>query len=185
VSEFGPASLPAAHPLYQTWVMLLNGYGFNWYREENMLRADDLMIRAKASEHLAAAAGRLRDLEGAYMKRHVPPPSREHPFADPDQLAAARRIRAAKERVGELDTRLRGASIPPDDKIRSRYRKERELLKNLADWDTVLVGAAREIDRATAAIPPGSGLGEEGEAALNARLADLAAALDHRNELLG
>jgi len=39
-------TLPDEHStLYKTWVMLLNGYGYNWYRKDNQLRADDLLVR--------------------------------------------------------------------------------------------------------------------------------------------
>jgi hypothetical protein len=38
--------------LYRIGVMLLNGYGYNWYRWDNQMRADDLLVRSRASEHL-------------------------------------------------------------------------------------------------------------------------------------
>jgi hypothetical protein len=31
--------------LYRIGVMLLNGYGYNWYRLDNRMRADDLLVR--------------------------------------------------------------------------------------------------------------------------------------------
>ena len=31
--------------LYRIGVMLLNGYGYNWYRLDNQMRADDLKFR--------------------------------------------------------------------------------------------------------------------------------------------
>ena len=60
--------------LYKTWVMLLNGYGYNWYRKDNQLRADDLLVRERAGHFIVEAAkavqivgyagGRLRDHNG-------------------------------------------------------------------------------------------------------------------------
>ena len=76
--------------LYRIGVMLLNGYGYNWYRLDNQMRADDLLVRSRASEHLESAAAQLRDLEGRYRRKYLPPPTREHPDPDPQHLAAAR-----------------------------------------------------------------------------------------------
>ena len=98
----GPAmrELPGQDdPLYQTWIMLLNGYGYNWYRLDNQLHADDLLIRSQASGHLAAAASRLRDIEANYRRQYLTPPSREHPYPDADHVAAARRLHAIAERI--------------------------------------------------------------------------------------
>ena len=33
--------------LYRIGVMLLNGYGYNWYRWDNQMRADDLLVRSR------------------------------------------------------------------------------------------------------------------------------------------
>jgi hypothetical protein len=175
---------PAAHPLYQTWVMLLNGYGYNWYRRDNALRADDLLIRSRADEHLAAATG-LRDFESAFARRYLPPPSREHPDPDPARLAEMRRVRAAADRIREVATRLRGAAVPPDDKVWERHRSAVDTLKALAEFDTMLVGAAAELSRLTAALSPATGFDAATEAGLDQRLADLDAALRRRRELLG
>ena len=103
--------------LYRIGVMLLNGYGYNWYRWDNQMRADDLLVRSRASEHLESAAARLRDLEGRYRRKYLTPPTREHPDPDPQHLAATRQFRALADRILEIDTRLRGAAVPPDDKI--------------------------------------------------------------------
>ena len=72
--------------LYRNWVMLLTGWGFNWYKLENQLRADDLLIRSRASDHLAAAAARLREFEAQFRQQYLPPPSRQHPFPDAQRL---------------------------------------------------------------------------------------------------
>lgn len=95
--------------LYRIGVMLLNGYGYNWYRLDNRMRADDMLIRSHASEHLANAAAHLRDVEGHYRRKYLPPPTREHPDPHPQHLAAIRQFRAVQDRVAEVDTRLRGA----------------------------------------------------------------------------
>ena len=183
--EHVPGLLPRQDdPVYRTWVMLLNGYGYNWYRLDNQLRADDLLIRARASEHLAAAAARLREIEARYRRDHVPTPTREHPDPDPDRLAAVRRIRAATDRVLDIDTRLRGAAVPPDDKIWQRHRDELDSLWRLSECDVVLVGAAKELAGIVAELPLDAGLDTAAEARLERQLGFLSAALTKRGELL-
>jgi hypothetical protein len=171
-------------PVYQNWVMLLNGYGYNWYRLDNQLRADDLLIRARASEHLGAAVSRLRAIEAAYRRKYLPPPSRERPDPDPGHLAAARQMRSMTERILDIDTRLRGAAVPPDDKIWQRHRDELDTLWRLSECDVVLVGAAKELAGIVTELPLDAMVDAEAEARIDRQLGYLAAALKQRGELL-
>ena len=141
------------NPLYRVGVMLLNGYGYNWYRRDNQMRADDLLVRSRASEHLEGAAAHLRDLEGRYGSKYLPPPTREHPDADPQQLAAARQFRAVRERILDIDTALRGAPVPPDDKVWLRHRTELDTLRRLAECDAMLVAGAKELGTLVGELP--------------------------------
>src|SRR5215469_16128873 len=95
--------------LHRIGVMLLNGYGYNWYRLDNQMRADDLLVRSRASEHLESAAARLRDLEGRYRRKYLATPTREHPDPDPQHLAAARQFRGVADRILEIDYQAAGA----------------------------------------------------------------------------
>ena len=45
----------AADPLEQVAITLFYGWGYNFYRVENQLRADDLLVRAKAGVLLGDA----------------------------------------------------------------------------------------------------------------------------------
>ena len=69
-------------PLYRVGVMLINGYGYNWYRLDNQMRADDLLVRSRASEHLAArrtaAVNRSRQFDSAAGLRPVAVPVIDH-----------------------------------------------------------------------------------------------------------
>jgi hypothetical protein len=183
----GPIFLGQENPVYRNWVMLLNGYGFNWYRADNQARADDLLIRSRASEHLAEAAASLRAAEAAYRRRFIPPPSREHPSSDPACLAEARRLHDTADRIAALDTRLRGAAVPGDDKIWARLRtRQEDLLQQLCQCDLVLVGMANDL-RALAAgigVVPQTGLAADTERAIDQSLAELAKSLAKRDELL-
>jgi hypothetical protein len=164
--------------------MLLNGYGYNWYRAENRMRADDLLIRSRASEHLEKAASHLRDLEARYRRRHLPPPTRQHPDPDPQHLAVVRQFRAVAERLLETDARLRSGAAPADDKVWRRHRRETQTLRLLCECDAVLVGAAKELADLVAALPAEARLDAAAEQRIEEQLGELAAALVRRNEVM-
>jgi hypothetical protein len=170
--------------LYRIGVMLLNGYGYNWYRLDNQMRADDLLVRSRASEHLESAAAQLRDLERRYRRKYLPLPTREHPDADPHHLATAQHFRAVADRIREIDTRLRGAAVPPDDKIWLRQRGELETLQRLGKCDVVLVAGARELVGVIADLPADVGIDPAIEQQIDQHLDQLAAALSRRGEIL-
>ena len=170
--------------LYRIGVMLLNGYGYNWYRWDNQMRADDLLVRSRASEHLESAAARLRDVEGRYRRKYLPPPTREHPDPDPQQIAAARHFRAVADRILEIDTRLRGAALPPDDKIWVRQRGELETLQRLGKCDVLLVGGAKELADLVAELPADVDIDRTIEQQIDEHLKELSGALTRRGEIL-
>ena len=148
------------------------------------MRADDLLVRSRASEHLESAAARLRDLEGRYRSKHVPPPTREHPDPDPQHLAATQHFRVVGDRILEIDTRLRGAAVPPDDKVWLRQRGELETLQRLGKCDVVLVADARELVGVVANLPAEVGIDPAVEQQIDQHLSRLAEALNRRNEIL-
>lgn len=170
--------------LYRIGVMLINGYGYNWYRQENRMRADDLLVRSRASDALAGAVAHLRDLEGRYRRKFLPPPTREHPDPDPNHLAAVRQLRAVQERIGEVDTRLRGAAVPPDDRIWQRHRGEVETLQRLGQCDVLLVGSAKELADLVAALPADVPIEPAAERQIDECLGQLSAVLIQRGEML-
>jgi len=170
--------------LYRIGVMLLNGYGYNWYRLDNQMRADDLLVRSRASEHLESAAAQLRDLEGRYRRKYLPPATREHPDPDSQHLAAARQFRAVADRILEIDTRLRGAAVPPDDKIWLRQRGELETLQRLGKCDVLLVADAKELASLVADLPAEAGIDPAIEQQIDQHLRRLAEALTRRDEIL-
>ena len=170
--------------LYRIGVMLLNGYGYNWYRWDNQMRADDLLVRSRASEHLEGAAARLRDLEGRYRRKYLPPPTREHPDPDPQHLAASQQFRAVADRILAIDTRLRGAPVPPDDKIWLRQRGELETLQRLGNCDVVLVAGAKEVVEAVAGLPTDVCIDPAIEQQIDKHLGRLAETLTRRDEIL-
>jgi hypothetical protein len=170
--------------LHRIGVMLLNGYGYNWYRLDNQMRADDLLVRSRASEHLESAATRLRELDGRYRRKYLPPPTREHPDPDPQHLAAAQQFRAVVDRILEIDTRVRGAPVPPDDKIWVRQRGELETLQRLGKCDVVLVAGAKELAGLVAKLSSDVGIDPAIEQRIDQHLDELTEALTRRGEIL-
>jgi hypothetical protein len=98
------------------WDMLLNGWGYNWYRRDNQMRADDLLIRSRSCDCLHRAAASLRALEARHREVYLPPPSREAPYPDAARMAQLRAIRAVRESAEAVELRVRDAAAPGDDK---------------------------------------------------------------------
>ena len=144
-----------------------------------------MLVRSRASEHLERAAARLRDLEGRYRRKYLTPPSREHPDPDPEHLTAAAHFRAVADRILEIDTRLRGAGVPPDDKIWVRQRGELETLQRLGKCDVVLVAGAKELVGLVAQLPADGGIDQAIEQRIDQHLDELTGALGRRGEILG
>jgi hypothetical protein len=165
-------------------VMLINGYGYNWYRLDNQMRADDLLVRSRVSEHLAGAVARLRDLEGRYRRKFLPPPTREHPDPDPVHLAAARQFRAIEDRIGDIDTRVRGAAVPPNDRIWQRHRDELDTLAKLGNCDVLMLGGAKQLADLVAMLPVDLAIAPESEQRIDTQLAQLAGVLSRRGDIL-
>jgi hypothetical protein len=180
----GPGLPGQGDPLYELGVMLINGYGYNWYRLDNQMRADDLLVRSRVSEHLEAAIARLRDLEGRYRRKFLPPPTREHPDPDPVHLAAARQFRAVEDRIGEVDTRVRGAAVPPNDKVWQRHRNEIDTLEKLGECDVTMLGGAKRLTDIVAALPADAALDPASEQQIDAVLAQFAGVLSRRGAII-
>jgi hypothetical protein len=180
-----PRPLPGDHSrLYRIGVMLLNGYGYNWYRLDNRLRADDLLIRSRAGEYLEAAIAKLHEIEGGYRRRYLPPPTRAHPDADPQHLAAARQFQGVAARVREVETGVRGAAVPPNDKVWQRHRSELDNLQRLGECDALLVAAAKELDDLVAGLPAEAALDPAAEREIEQHLEGLRTILSRRGDIL-
>lgn len=171
-------------PLYRIGVMLINGYGYNWYRLDNQMRADDLLVRSRVSEHLETAVARLRELEARYRRKFLPPPSREHPDPDPVYVAAARLYRAIEDRIGEVDTRVRGAAVPANDRVWQRHRDELDTLAKLGNCDVLMLGGAKQLAVFVATLPVDAAIEPASERQIDSALAQLCDLLARRTEIL-
>jgi len=135
---------------------LFYGWGYNFYRRENQLRADDLLIRGKLSELLGECRAHLAALEAAFRREHLPPPSREHPFPDAAAVAQAQALQRAQRDIEGLETAVRTAAVPEMDRIHQRHRNEADTLQALVAIDGAMVQAVLALRGAITAIDDGA-----------------------------
>ncbi len=137
-----------ARPLKQVAINLFYGWGYNFYRLENQLRADDQLIRAKAALLLNEAHASLEAAEAAYRRERLPPPSRAKPFPDAAAVAGAQALERLAREVCALVGRLHSLPVPENDRMTQRYRQEAATLQALGDCDEQLIGQAELLRQA-------------------------------------
>ena len=126
-------------------VNLFYGWGYNFYRVENHLRADDQMVRAQAGFLLGRARAAVEQAESAWRRERFSTPTRETPLPDPAAIEGARRLEALSRAIGALEGQIRAQPVPEADRMTNRYRREKETLERLCDGDAALVGAAETL----------------------------------------
>jgi hypothetical protein len=126
-------------PVVQALQLALSGFGYNFYDGKNQARADDLLVRGKASGYLGDAVNVLMTLAGDYQMRHIPPLTRENPNPPREALMAVQDIRGLAKEIGDLEARVRGMAVPTDDRIWSRFREELTTLRQLMQFDLDMV----------------------------------------------
>ncbi len=151
-----PNPIESAGPVKRVLSNLFYGWGYNFYRRENQLRADDLLIRGKLSELLGECRKHVNELEASFQREHLPAPTREHPFADPAALAAVQSLQRAAQHLESLETAIRTAAVPEMDRIHQRHRIEGPTLEQLIDVDGKLVLAVVTLRDAVAALQDGA-----------------------------
>jgi hypothetical protein len=179
VNGDGPGTLEES--LLEAGELLLNGWGYNWYRAENLMRADDVLLRNHAEQVLGEAEAALQTASATFRSLFLPPPSRENPVPDPQRMAELRAFQALLAELDGVRTAVRGAAMPPDDKIWRRHRDESEMLARLGRSDAVLAGACAALRAEAALITGAESLGAD---LVRSRLAALRRVLAQRRELL-
>jgi hypothetical protein len=117
---------------------LFYGWGYNFYRQENQLRADDLLIRSRLSDWLGETRAHVAALEVDYRRKHLPPPTREHPFPDPGAVSNAQTLQRIGRDIESIEVSIRTAAVPEMDRIHQRHRNEGETLEKLVAADSAL-----------------------------------------------
>lgn len=131
--------------LQKVAINLFYGWGYNFYRLENQLRADDQLIRRKAAELLGQANAALCQAESDYRRDHLPPPTREKPYPDADAVAAAQVIERLVRQVDGLKGRINAMPVPENDRMTQRFREEAQTLHALGVHDEQLIGQAETL----------------------------------------
>ena len=127
-------------PIRKVAINLFYGWGYNFYRKENQLRADDQLVRAKACELLNQARAAVEGAEADYRRVRIPPPSRANPTPDPEAVAGAQALERLSRDIGGLEAQIRNQPVPENDLMTRRYRQEAETLETLAECDQDLIG---------------------------------------------
>ncbi len=159
-------------------ITLFNGWGYNFYRAENQLRADDLMVRAHVGEMLGAARAGVEAAEAAFRRAHLPPPSRAHPRPDPEAVLHARALETLGARIGALEGQIRALPVPEADRMTQRLRDERATLEALLQADRAMVAGAARLRALLADGPP------ESDESVELTLSGLKQAIQARRDLL-
>lgn len=161
--------------LRQLATNLFYGWGYNFYRKENQLRADDQLIRSKAASLLGEAMTSVISAESEYRREYLPQPTRSKPFPDADAVASAQKLERLAKATGALEAQLQHQPVPENDRMTQRYRQEAPTLQKLMEFDERLVGQC-ELLRKTVS-------GQDGLAILK-NLSELEAGLDAIRETL-
>ena len=131
-----------AGTLTQVAINLFYGWGYNFYRKENQLRADNLLIREKVGALLGSARKSVETAESDYRRENLPPPSREKPRHDPAALAGAQAIERLSRAIGALQGLITAQPVPENDRMTQRHREEASTLQRLIESDQKLAGQA-------------------------------------------
>lgn len=126
--------------LRQAATNLFYGCGYNFYRVENQLRADDQLVRSKAASLLGVAMASVEMAESEYRREFLPAPSRAKPFPDPAAITAAQSLERLARGIGALEASIHQQAVPGNDRMTQRYRQEAATLKVLIEHDELLVG---------------------------------------------
>src|SRR5713101_2886720 len=139
------SSGPSSDPVVQQLQLLLSGYGYNFYSATNQARADDLLVRERATYHLNQAVNMLATLRSDYQRRFIPPLTRANPDPPPEVMAQAREIEAVQQALSNVEAHIRGMPVPAQDRIWWRFRQEQTLLAQLLSFDLALVRNSEQI----------------------------------------
>lgn len=122
-------------------VELFYGWGYNAYKTENNLRADDQLVRNEICGWLGQARALMARREADFRREALPPPTREKPFPDAGAVAMAKAMQRAQQDIEALEAKIRNLPTPLDDRTWARHRNRDETLATLRQVDLDLAGA--------------------------------------------
>lgn len=135
---------------------LFYGCGYNFYRRESELRADDMLIRGKLCQLLHECRTHLRSLEAAFFRAHRAAPERDYAYLNPAAVIMAQALLHAQRDLQAKEMAIRGAVLPETDDIHQRHRKERRTLEKLVVVDGEVLLALVTLRDAVAKLNDGA-----------------------------
>jgi hypothetical protein len=177
------SSQPSNDPIIQQLQLLLTGYGYNFYNTAIQARADDLLVRERASYHLGQAIDLLARLQVEYQRRFIPPLTRANPDPPQEALAQVREIEATRQALSDIETHIRGMSVPTQDRTWWRFRQEQTLLGQLLNFDLALVRGCEELYQRVAQMTPDT-WNSQGSAPLRELMQRVSSIASQRERLL-
>jgi hypothetical protein len=178
----GESDFYDAGAIRQVATNLFYGWGYNFYKKENQLRADDLMVRAKVSALLCAARASVEAAEQAYRHEFLPPPSREKPRPDPEAVRSAQVLEGLARALGAAEGQIRALPAPENDRMTQRFHREAPTLALLLEADQAMAGHAEYLRSLLASATAAWIL--ENAAALRGQIAAIDAAVQSRRDIL-
>jgi hypothetical protein len=171
-------------PIFKELELLLLGCGFNSYRIENQMRADDLLVRQKGGAWLGLAAARLEQLAEEFQRSCMPAPTRQQPYPPAGLMDRLNALRLVRQRVLDQELFIQGLSAPAQDKIWRRLRDEAALLSSLLQADAAMLREAAEVQRQVESLSAEAWKSPDAGNPLKATLDGWDAAVRARQDLL-
>jgi hypothetical protein len=120
-------------------------------------------VRQHASGLLGEAATLLGRLATDYTARRLPPSTRDHPFPTAAEMAPLNELQKLRTEVSTLSSRIRGLSVPTQDRVWERFRNETTTLHFLLSSDYQLISSADAVLKAIRDVTVMSWSEESGE----------------------
>lgn len=172
----------AADELSQVAINLFYGWGYNFYKVENQLRADDQMVRSKAAWLLGEAATAVCLAESDYRREFLPAPTRAKPFPDAEAVASAQKLEKLHREIVAIEQFIHQLPAPENDRMTQRYRLEAPTLAALIRSDSLLVGQCELMRKSVTGVGPQAILKSMSD--LEAGIAAIRATLHDRQAML-
>jgi hypothetical protein len=135
---------------------LFYGCGYNFYRFESELLADDLLIRGKLSQLLRECRAHLSSLESAFRRQHRAAAGGDYAFLSPAAVTTAQSLSSAQRDLGAMETAIRNTAEPEFPRLHRRHREERGRLEELVMLDGEVVLALVTLRDAVAKLDNGA-----------------------------
>ena len=98
--------------------------------------------------------------------------------------AIERNVARLRDRIDRTAAAIHGMSVPTQDKIWKRVRKERELLERLLSFDYLLISYCERVRERLAALTPEEWRDQARKAEIEAELRELEGVIRERQQLL-